>query len=57
MTLFDALCDLNERSIGGCGAILAIVIIALLATAYFCYMAGYYDGYHAGAVIYMESLP
>lgn len=39
------------------GSILAVVIIGLLVTAYLAYMVGYYDGYHAGAVIYVGGQP
>ena len=46
-----------DRVVWRGGTMLAAVIIGLLVTACLSYMAGYYDGYHAGAVIYMESLP
>ena len=46
-----------DRAIWRSGSVLAVVIIGLLVTAYLSYMAGYYDGYHAGAVIYMGGQP
>jgi hypothetical protein len=39
------------------GPILAIILIGLAATACLAYMTGYYDGYHAGAVIYVGGTP
>jgi hypothetical protein len=39
--------------------ILAIMLVGLAATVCLAYMAGYYDGYHAGAIHYIDlaSLP
>ena len=47
----------NDLAIWRGGSMLAAVILGLLVTAYLSYMAGYYDGYHAGAVIYMGGQP
>lgn len=46
-----------DRAIWRSGSVLAVVIIGLLVTACLAYMAGYYDGYHAGAVIYVGGQP
>jgi hypothetical protein len=40
------------------GPTLAIILyIVFLVTACLAYMAGYWDGYHAGAVIYVGGHP
>lgn len=55
MTWIDNLS--NEFAIWRGGPILAIILIGLAATACLAYMAGYWDGYHAGAVIYVGGQP
>ena len=47
----------NEFAIWRGGPILAIILIVLAATVCLAYMTGYYDGYHAGAVIYVGGQP
>ena len=32
-------------------------ILGMAAIAYLAYMIGYYDGYHAGAIIYVGGQP
>ena len=37
--------------------VVVVAIICIVVTACLAYMSGYYDGYHAGAVIYMGGQP
>lgn len=39
------------------GPTLAIILGSMAAIACLAYMAGYWDGYHAGAVIYVGGQP
>ena len=54
MTFADHVCDLTEWVIRYSYVIL---IISMAVTTCLAYMAGYYDGYHAGAVIYVGGQP
>ena len=47
----------NDLAIWRGGWLLVAVILGLIAAACLAYMAGYWDGYHAGAVIYMGGQP
>ena len=47
----------NDLAIWRGGWPLAAVILGLIAAACLAYMAGYWDGYHAGAIIYVGGQP